>query len=117
MGIQAIKEPYQLVMLYYTIDDVSVSYNTFRGVYLPVPKSKVVESVRPSLTVWLRIMKELAEALAFIHSKNIVHQDIKSDNVILYDNNKVIQCVLIDFGNWKSKAISFVRRGETNLLY
>lgn len=116
MGIQAIKE---LVMLYYTIDGVSVSYNTFRGVYLPVPKSKVVESVRPSLTVqvWLRIMKELAEALAFIHSKNIVHQDIKSDNVILYDNNKVIQCVLIDFGNWKSKAISFVRRGETNLLY
>lgn len=35
-------------------------------------------------------------ALQYIHSKNMVHRDIKSKNVMLYDNKK--RCKLADFG-------------------
>ena len=31
----------------------------------------------------LTIMKNLAEALHFIHAKDIIHRDLKSDNVVL----------------------------------
>lgn len=48
-------------------------------------KRRVLELVHPSLTleVWLTIMKNLAEALHFIHAKDIIHHDLKSDNVVL----------------------------------
>ena len=87
MGIQTTKEPYQLITVFYSIDGVSLSvYDTFRSADLSDVKSRVLESVHPSLTlqVWLTIMKNLSEALAFIHDKSIVHRDLKSDNVILY---------------------------------
>ncbi|KAI0651804.1 kinase-like domain-containing protein [Trametes meyenii] len=39
---------------------------------------------------------QIADACAFLHSKGIVHRDIKDENVVLGPNGK---CVLIDFGS------------------
>ncbi|KAI8995584.1 kinase-like protein [Trametes punicea] len=39
---------------------------------------------------------QIADAVAFLHSKGIVHRDIKDENVVLGPNGK---CVLIDFGS------------------
>ncbi|OSD03480.1 kinase-like protein [Trametes coccinea BRFM310] len=39
---------------------------------------------------------QIADAVAFLHSKGIVHRDIKDENVVLGTNGK---CVLIDFGS------------------
>ncbi|KAJ6610047.1 kinase-like domain-containing protein [Mycena sp. CBHHK59/15] len=39
---------------------------------------------------------QLADALAFLHSRGIVHRDVKDENVVLGPNGK---CILIDFGS------------------
>ena len=47
-----------------------------------------------------QIMKELLSALTFMHSRNIIHRDNKSDNIVLFSTNFVddIHVKLIDFG-------------------
>src|SRR5690606_17816532 len=42
----------------------------------------------------VRILSELASALAFAHEKGIVHRDLKPENVLLSDGH----AVLADFG-------------------
>ena len=41
------------------------------------------------------IFRQLADAVAYVHSKNIVHRDLKLDNILVDENNTV---KLIDFG-------------------
>lgn len=50
------------------------------------------------------IFKQIIEGIHFIHSKNIVHRDIKLDNILIDINNTIKIC---DFGVSKS-----VRKGE-----
>ena len=57
---------------------------------------------------WLTLMKNLAEALMFLHRKSIVHRDLKSDNVVFNKQNDVISFILVDFG--KSNHVTKVRR-------
>jgi len=41
--------------------------------------------------------KQIVLAIKLCHSKNIVHKDIKAENVIFEDNSKR-KCILLDFG-------------------
>ncbi|MBZ0222854.1 MAG: protein kinase [Dokdonella sp.] len=43
----------------------------------------------------LRIVREIAEALAYAHEKGVVHRDIKPDNILLREDGSA---VLTDFG-------------------
>lgn len=43
-----------------------------------------------------KLICDCFSALQYIHSKNMVHRDIKSKNVMMYDNKK--RCKLADFG-------------------
>ena len=44
------------------------------------------------------ILAGMASALKYIHSKDILHNDIKSDNIIIDNRSPVPQSILIDFG-------------------
>lgn len=52
------------------------------------------EGVLPE-TLVLRYIKQIGEALAFVHQKNILHLDIKPSNILIDRNNNAR---LIDFG-------------------
>ena len=60
----------------------------------PATKQK---SASYSLSVPFQI-KQLVEAVFFIHQKGICHRDIKPDNLMLTNRRGVRTLVLIDFG-------------------
>ncbi len=49
--------------------------------------------------IW-KIMKCILEALSYMNQKGIMHRDLKPDNMILLEKNKLSQCTLklVDFG-------------------
>lgn len=55
----------------------------------------------------VRLARDLLEALAHAHGQNIVHRDVKPDNIILTSNG----AVLLDFGIARAIALS----GQTKL--
>ncbi|KAI0318981.1 kinase-like domain-containing protein [Amylostereum chailletii] len=67
----------------------------------PIPPSDLfdlVESYPDGLPPYLvrSYLGQMADALSFLHSKGIVHRDIKDENVVLGANGR---CILIDFGS------------------
>lgn len=48
-----------------------------------------------------RITHQLISAVSFIHSKGVVHRDIKSENVMIERIGQDVRAVLIDFGEAK----------------
>ncbi len=56
----------------------------------------------------LRIARDVARALEYVHSKKIVHRDIKPDNIHLDANGKV---KLMDFGIARAEGLSLTRAG------
>jgi dual specificity protein kinase YAK1 len=63
----------------------------FDGLGQGPPVSSLLERTRG-------IMKQLLQALEFIHHLGIIHSDLKTDNVLLLDDD-CQQIVLIDFGS------------------
>jgi serine/threonine-protein kinase len=58
----------------------------------------------------VRILRHIAEALAFAHAKGVVHRDIKPENILLSGEH----ALLADFG--VAKALSIVTRSESEGL-
>lgn len=66
-----------------------------------------------AVTVWLDVIRRVAEALLHVHKTGFVHNDIKGNNVVL-DNRDGIKYnpILIDFG--KSLPVTGLK-GPKNL--
>jgi eukaryotic-like serine/threonine-protein kinase len=54
-----------------------------------------------TLPTRIRVMRELSDAVAFLHACGVVHRDLKPENVLLDDRDRV---KLSDFGTAKSIA-------------
>lgn len=53
---------------------------------------------------WVSRVKEVASAVKFIHTRNVLHNDIKSNNVMLDYSNGTWRSVLIDFSQACEKS-------------
>ena len=54
-------------------------------------------------------MKQILSGVAYIHSKNVIHRDIKPDNILLETPEENTNLKLIDFGH------SVIAEGSTNM--
>lgn len=78
------------------------SYHSIEGKAFTVHKalyhsSAVVGKLSPNN--WKTILLGVASAVQYIHSKEILHNDIKSDNIVLESHNShSFRSILIDFG-------------------
>jgi tetratricopeptide (TPR) repeat protein len=62
-------------------------------------EQKIIEEGTLNLEVCLHIMAQVADALAFIHGKNVIHRDIKPANIMLVEEAGDPHFVkLLDFG-------------------
>jgi len=60
-----------------------------------VPLDKFLEQ-KPSHKTRQRIIEELLDAVAYLHTKQIVHKDLKPSNILITNNGEHVK--LIDFG-------------------
>lgn len=65
---------------------------------------KAMKRVELDKPCWLRILRGIIEALSHVHSKDILHNDLKSNNIVLEKRGKDWNPVIIDFG--KARFIS-----------
>ena len=51
-----------------------------------------------SMIDWKIMVYDMVSALKYLHDHDILHNDIKSDNIVIDDRCAALHCVLIDFG-------------------
>ena len=47
---------------------------------------------------WINVTKMIGDAIQFIHSKKVIHNDLKPNNIVLEKRDSVFHPIVIDFG-------------------
>jgi serine/threonine protein kinase len=90
-----------------------LSFNFAHIQYVPfgnLTKYRSVGSVRtkPSFaSQWIRILRDTAAGMAHIHSLNIVHRDLSTDNVLVGGTAASLRAYVADFGVSKVRKQGF----------
>ena len=100
-GVCSERTPYHLIMQFHGNQD-----GTSFTISTALSKKRITKKI-----TWIRIIAKAAGALARIHEKGFLHNDLKSNNVVLDDRDGVYNPVIIDFG--KSVPISGARGPKT----
>ena len=91
-GMNIIERPYFIVTQYY-------GNESFQGITLQKVIGQDVQVSISGSEHWLHMIAQLIDGLSYLHSKGILHNDIKNDNiVIVYSANGLFCPVLVDFG-------------------
>lgn len=103
-GVCSKRAPFRLVMQFHGLQDRSSAFTI---------SSALTKMAISAVTVWLDVIRRVAEALLHVHKTGFVHNDIKGNNVVL-DNRDGIKYnpILIDFG--KSLPVTGLK-GPKNL--
>ena len=101
-GIQTQQKPYYLLTNLYEVRGFSLTvYDLiFPNDISDINKKDIALSVHQEVdaSVWFKITLHIAEGIDHFHQRNIVHRDLKTDNITLYERNKILMPVIIDFG-------------------
>jgi len=99
-------EPYCLVLQFYGIGGKSTTLHEALRTRQLKKKSTAC------------VFYEIAETLKYMHNKSVLHNDLKTNNVLMHQGNSgELHPILIDFG--KSRAVSKAkgyRRGDVDYL-
>ena len=93
-GANCVKQPYFIVFQFYGNENHSAA--TLHGI--------LNQNTGPEIHLpehWLHIVAQLSDAVAYLHTKEILHNDIKSDNIVVVSNSNATTSfspILIDFG-------------------
>ncbi|MCP4135954.1 MAG: AAA family ATPase [bacterium] len=74
-----------------------------------IPLQKILRSKKTNISFFLQIATRLANTLGFLHKKDIIHKDIKPQNILINSNDEKVK--LADFG------ISSVLTRENEEIY
>ena len=96
-GVCTERTPYRLIMQFHGNQD-----GTSFTISTALSNKRI-----PDKTTWTRIIAKAAGALARIHEKGFLHNDLKSNNIVLDNRDGVYNPVIIDFG--KSVPMSGAR--------
>ena len=94
------QKPHLILTLFHGFDEQSFTLFSF----ISNPELSTQYKVE-----WKKVVHELTSGLIHIHSKNILHNDLKCDNVILgFTRSCEVSAVIVDFG--KSCYMSHAKR-------
>ena len=67
----------------------------------------------------IEIMKQLCSIIEFIHSKNLIHRDVKPENILISFNTNSLELYLIDYGISRviSKGSDYATRTRGTTYY
>ena len=85
-GIVTKNEPLSLITKFHGLKDKCVTL------------SNLIKKKKLNNPTWLGILKDIIEALGRIHSSGILHNDLKSNNVVMEQRKQEWNPVIIDFG-------------------
>lgn len=80
-------KPFLLVTQFHGVNEKCVTFS-----------EGVITNVVVTVQEWTSILFKCVDALSFLHSKHILHNDIKGDNVIISKINDHFSPIIIDFG-------------------
>lgn len=84
-GVMTQREPYALVMQFHGTGEESITLH------------KVVKERTFNKQLMAKVFTEIAQALGHIHGRGIVHNDVKSNNVIIQQEGEHYRPIIIDF--------------------
>lgn len=91
-GMNNSHSPYFIVTQFYASED-SAESRTIQDIL-----SGKAEPGLLDLDEWLYVIFQLVDVLCHLHQKQILHNDIKSDNILMIKNAGFYSPILIDFG-------------------
>ena len=90
LGVDVSAKPFLMISLFYGINESNTSLRNLLNVDEQFRAVKKIE--------YLAIIRQLSEVLEYLHAHQLLHNDIKSDNVMIYKDLEGLKPVLIDFG-------------------
>lgn len=98
--IAKLEEVSHIIRIYDVFEENGTAYYVMQFIDGGSLKDLVARKVRLSKDTAVRYISQIADALSALHSRQIMHLDIKPDNILLKDD----EVVLIDFGISKHYA-------------
>ena len=90
LGVDVSTKPFLLISLFYGMNESNTSLHNLLNVDEQFRAVKDIE--------FLAIIRQLSEVLEYLHVHQLLHNNIKCDNVMIYKDLEGLKPVLIDFG-------------------